>query len=205
MPTAWSIASSFVRRPAPRWTAALPTPIALSVETYPARGAGTGGRPARRGSADSSAVPPCASIQRCQAASARAVGDRGLGAAPALGLVDPEIREREQPGARVEHELGEVGGPVPAHRVARLLHLERVADRGAERLVHVGEQAHDLAAGVAGRARASSRRGPRASSSVFMNAPSPTLTSSTIACAPAASFFDMIEAAISEMLVDRRR
>ena len=31
-----------------------------------------------------------------------------------------------------------------------------------------------------------------------MNAPSPTLTSSTIACAPAASFFDMIDAAISE-------
>ena len=29
-----------------------------------------------------------------------------------------------------------------------------------------------------------------------MNAPSPTLTSRTIACAPAASFFDMIELAI---------
>ena len=38
----------------------------------------------------------------------------------------------------------------------------------------------------------------RASSSVFMKAPRPTLTSSTIACAPAASFFDMIDAAISE-------
>ena len=38
----------------------------------------------------------------------------------------------------------------------------------------------------------------RASSIVFMKAPSPTFTSSTIACAPAASFFDMIEAAISE-------
>ena len=30
-----------------------------------------------------------------------------------------------------------------------------------------------------------------------MNAPSPTFTSSTIACAPAASFFDMIEEAMS--------
>ena len=40
----------------------------------------------------------------------------------------------------------------------------------------------------------------RASSIVFMNAPSPTLTSSTIACAPAAIFLDMIEAAISWML-----
>ena len=37
----------------------------------------------------------------------------------------------------------------------------------------------------------------RASSSVFMNAPSPTLTSSTIASAPAASFFDMIDEAMS--------
>ena len=40
----------------------------------------------------------------------------------------------------------------------------------------------------------------RASSSVFMKAPSPTLTSSTIASAPAASFFDMMLAAISETL-----
>ena len=37
----------------------------------------------------------------------------------------------------------------------------------------------------------------RASSSDFMNAPSPTLTSSTIAWAPAAIFFDMIDAAIN--------
>ena len=38
----------------------------------------------------------------------------------------------------------------------------------------------------------------RASSSVFMNAPSPTLTSSTIASAPAAIFFDMMLDAINE-------
>ncbi len=40
----------------------------------------------------------------------------------------------------------------------------------------------------------------RASSSDFMKAPSPTLTSSTIASAPAAIFFDMMLAAISGML-----
>ena len=40
----------------------------------------------------------------------------------------------------------------------------------------------------------------RASSIVFMNAPSPTLTSRTIASAPAAIFFDMMLAAISETL-----
>ena len=40
----------------------------------------------------------------------------------------------------------------------------------------------------------------RASSIVFMNAPSPTLTSRTIASAPPASFLDMMLAAISETL-----
>ena len=39
-----------------------------------------------------------------------------------------------------------------------------------------------------------------ASSIVFMNAPSPTLTSRTIASAPPAIFFDMMLAAISEKL-----
>ena len=39
-----------------------------------------------------------------------------------------------------------------------------------------------------------------ASGSDFMNAPSPTLTSSTIASAPAAIFFDMMLAAISDTL-----
>ena len=39
-----------------------------------------------------------------------------------------------------------------------------------------------------------------ASSTDFMNAPSPTLTSSTIASAPAAIFFDMMLAAISDRL-----
>ena len=39
-----------------------------------------------------------------------------------------------------------------------------------------------------------------ASGSVFMNAPSPTFTSSTIASAPAAIFFDMMLAAIRETL-----
>ena len=35
------------------------------------------------------------------------------------------------------------------------------------------------------------------SSSVFMNAPEPILTSSTIECAPAASFLDMMEDVMS--------
>ena len=40
----------------------------------------------------------------------------------------------------------------------------------------------------------------RASSVVFMKAPSPTFTSSTIASAPPAIFFDMMLDAISEKL-----
>ena len=152
------------------------------------------------GSASRSGSPPCARIQRSYVRERGAVGDGGLGAAPALGDVDAEIGEREQARARVEHELGEVGRPVAADGVERLADLERVADRAAERLVHVGQQARRPRGRPACRARASSRRATRASSSVFMNAPSPTLTSRTIASAPAASFFDMIDAAISGTL-----
>ena len=53
-------------------------------------------------------------------------------------------------------------------------------------------------------ARASPRRASARPSIDFMNAPSPTLTSSTIASAPAAIFFDMMLAAISDDVVDRR-
>ena len=63
--------------------------------------------------------------------------------------VDPEVGVGEQAGAGVEHELGEVGGPVAAHRVERLADLERVPDRAAERLIHVGQEAGDLFAGLA--------------------------------------------------------
>ena len=197
-PTAWSIVSLFTRRPAPRWSAATPTADRVEVRRpCPPAGRRPRERPVR-------ARAP--SVGRAALGLDPAVPDRlggavrdgGLGAGAALGDVDPEVGEREQPRAGVEHELGEVRRPLAAHRVERLAHLERVADRGAERLVHVGEQADDLASGVAGRARASLSARRRASSSVFMKAPLPTLTSSTIACAPAASFFDMIEAAISE-------
>ena len=40
----------------------------------------------------------------------------------------------------------------------------------------------------------------RASAALFMNAPSPTFTSSTTASAPPAIFFDMMLAAISDRL-----
>ena len=146
-PTAWSIESSFVRRPAPSSSAAMPIASAPRRVTTPSRGARTSrttgavGRTARSGS------PPCARIQRSYASQRRAVGHRCLGAPPPLGDVDPEIGEREQARARVEHELREVRRALPGDRLDRLADLERVADRGAERLVHVGEEAHDLPAG----------------------------------------------------------
>ena len=101
--------------------------------------------------------------------------------------------------ARVEHELGEVGRALAAHRGDRLAHLERVADRAPERLVHVRQHADDLAPRTAAEREHRLGERPRVAS-VFMNAPSPTLTSSTIASAPAAIFFDMMLAAISETL-----
>ena len=74
-----------------------------------------------------------------------AVGDGRLGSPSPLVLVDPEIGEREQSCARVEDELREVRRPLAADGVARLGDLERVADGRPQRLVHVGEQADDLA------------------------------------------------------------
>ena len=93
-------------------------------------------------------MPPCASIQRLHTASAEPSATAASARAAALVDVDPEVGEREQPRAGVEHELGEVGRPLAADGRERLAHLERVADGGAERLVHVGEQADDLAAGL---------------------------------------------------------
>ena len=85
---------------------------------------------------------------------------------------------------RVEDELGEVGRPTAADRLDRFAHLDRVADGAAERLVHVGQHADDSRPARAPSSIIASAS-IRASSSVFMNAPSPTLTSSTIASAPA--------------------
>ena len=53
-----------VRRPAPRWSAAIPTPIAPSLVTEPARGAFTGRTTGACGNAAGSGSPPCARIQR---------------------------------------------------------------------------------------------------------------------------------------------
>src|SRR4051794_18134656 len=63
-PTAWSISSSFVRRPAPRRRAAMPTSTAPIPPTKPARGAATSRTTGATGSAASAASPPCAVIQR---------------------------------------------------------------------------------------------------------------------------------------------
>ena len=126
----------------------MPTRIASRPATAPPRGAITSRTIGACSSADSSAVPPWASIQRFQTRLGRPVRDGRLRARPALGHVDPEIGQGEQARARVEHELGEVRRAVAAYRRERLAHLERVADGFAERLVHVGQQADDLAAGL---------------------------------------------------------
>src|SRR5580765_1592044 len=74
------------------------------------------------------------------------VRDRCLRTPPALRLVDPEVGEREQLPAGRQDELREVRRAVPAYRVERLADLETVPDCGAERLLHVGQQADDLPA-----------------------------------------------------------
>ena len=60
----WSIGSSFVRRPAPRWRAAWPIAIAPSRRTTPPPGAVTSRTTGAVGSESRPGSPPCASIQR---------------------------------------------------------------------------------------------------------------------------------------------
>ena len=88
-------------------------------------------------------------------------------------------------------------GPAAAQHLDRLADLERVADRAAERRVHVGEHARHALAGARARSSASARTARARCSIVFMNAPRPTLQSSTSPSMPSASFFDMIDDAIS--------
>ena len=61
---------------------------------------------------------------------------------------DTEIRQREQMGGRIERQLRQVGRSLAAQRRCSLTYLERVADRVAERLIHVCQHAHDVALGV---------------------------------------------------------
>ncbi len=97
------------------------------------------------GSAATSGSPPCARTQRSYAANAEPSATARSARRAPLAAVDAEVGEREQVRRRVEHELGQIGRPVAAHRLERLAHLERVADGAPERLVHVGEHADDVA------------------------------------------------------------
>ena len=190
---------SFVRRPAPSSSAAMPTASAPTrVDDAVARRRHRDGAPAR-------------------ARSAAGVGVAALRPDPALVAPRAPLRPRRPPrpagGPRRRRSRGRSSasrrahasstssvksrGPSPRTVSQRLADLERVADGAAERLVHVGEQARRPRGRRARPSSSICSASTRASSSVFMNAPSPTLTSSTIASAPAASFFDMIDAAIS--------
>ena len=158
-PTAWSTESVFVRRPAPSSSAAMPTASAARRVTTPSRSANH--LAYDRGDRQRLGVGVAAlrSNPALVGAERGAVGYGGLRATPSFLRVDAEVGERQQPGAAVEHELGEVGRTGSADRVVRPRGSRGVADRRAEGLVHVREQADHLLAGAAARGRASARRG----------------------------------------------
>ena len=166
-PTAWSIASSFVRRPAPRWRAAWPTAIAPSRPDDAAAGSGhlaDDRSPRKRVEVGIAALrldPPLVGRQR------RAVGDGFLGHA-AGGRTRRGRGPRARAGARPSR------GRAPRSRAAlrpdrrdRLADLERVPDRLPERLVHVRQHADDLSVRAVAELdhRLGQRRGRRRSSS----------------------------------------
>ena len=144
-------------------------------------------------------APPCAAIQRSYRSRAGPVRDGCVGAPAALVLVDPQVGQGQQPGGRVEDELGEVRRPVATQGRDRLANLQAHSRRrspaarpcpSAGRHLPAGafpEREHDL--------REDACVGER-----LHERPSPTLTSRTIASAPPAIFFDMMLAAINETM-----
>ena len=200
MPTAWSIGSSLRSRPAPSRIAARPIARAPQRTTAPRAAPVPRARRARprappraaRRAADRRPAPRPAARARA-APHPRRSPPRPGGARP---RVDAEVGEHGHARRRSEHELAEVGRAAAGQHLARLGDLERVADGGAERRVHGRELADRRAAGAHADV-AHAHRELAAEARSGTNAPSPTLTSRRIASAPAASFFDITDAAIS--------
>ena len=168
-PTAWSI-SSLLRRGgrhrdgAPR----LPTAIAPSRVTVPARGAATAQhdrRPRQR------APDPGRRPGRGSSARRASSAEPSATAASARRRPSSTSTPRSESASSRAHASStssvKSGGPSPRTVSRASSDLERVPDRGAERLVHVGQQAHDLAVRVAAELEhrlARARARPRASS-----------------------------------------
>ena len=112
-PTAWSISSSFVRRrPAPSWSAPMPTASAPTRATTPSPAASTARRRAQ------SEARPLGDRRPAPRSSARtrlggAVADYGLGARTRGLLVEAEVGEREQPRRPRSTSSVKSGGPSP--------------------------------------------------------------------------------------------
>ena len=171
-PADGSIASSFVRRPAPSISAAMPS-ASLSIATIaPGRAA-----PARRGASASAARCPASRTRADRrpaprrtlrnTSSARAVGEHPLDPRAALVGHLRDAAEHEHLGAEHVRQLARVGRAAAAQDLDRLADLERVADRAADRRVHVGQHARDRAcrARVADRAHQRAQRARVARSS----------------------------------------
>ena len=112
----------------------------------------------------------------CRPGRRRRARRRRASPGPGRGSARPRRPGRRRPAPR----------PTPATSIA----LPAVSPSGVR---HVGEQRDRVHAGVAARARPSSRPARGRASTSFMNAPVPTLTSSTSAPVPSAIFLLMIE------------
>ena len=112
----------------------------------------------------------------------------------------PSEASADDRAGEVDGELGEIGRAVAFERIERLGDLERVADGAPERLRHVADDRGHAPTGGCADLDHGAAPGRRAAARSRKKAPEPVLTSSTITCAPAASFFDMMLLAISGRL-----
>ena len=152
--------------------------------------------PGPTGSA-ASGSPPCARIIARQASIARP-------SASAVGgstSVTPAAASISRARATVSSTTS--ARPAAGEHLDRLAHLVGVAGGQAERRGHVGEQRHGRARRRRCRARPSSGPARARVSTSFMNAPVPTLTSSTSAPVPSAIFLLMIERGDQRDRLDR--
>jgi hypothetical protein len=165
----------------------------------PGRGAPTSSRTGAasstpHGSVTTRASPPCAAIQASAVATASpppsAASTRRRRTRPVVGSGQDDQLDR-----RAADQLGQVGRPLAAQHREGLVDLEGVADGAPERRVHARQLA-DHAPARPGSHAVHERGQPRPRRRAGRRR-LPDLDASTIAPAPAASFFDITDVAIS--------
>ena len=178
----------------------MPSAAPSIAQTVPPRGAGTAritgalGRRRSQFSTKSESAPMALNIRvKCSKARPSATAARRASAPASAVVARPLLASKPPPSSAVTSRIGPVFAPVKT----------RITSATSSALPRLGTSGWfmSLITAVVGQPAAvavllSAWANARACVSSFMNAPEPTLTSSTKPSSPAASFFDRIDAVI---------